>query len=49
MAYLDCPTCGQPEHESKFRECPRCGQFICKWSRDNVHECKDVCTEEESE
>lgn len=40
--YIDCPTCGQTEHESKFRKCGRCEQYICQWCRNNTHECKDV-------
>jgi len=49
MNYQDCPTCGQPEHISKFDVCPVCGQYICKWCRDNWHECKDVYEDEQGD
>jgi len=39
--YIDCPTCGQTEHESKFAKCGICEQYICKWCRDNTHECHE--------
>jgi len=44
--YIDCPTCGQTEHESKFHTCSRCRQYICKWCRDNTHACVDVYSDE---
>jgi len=44
--YIDCPTCGQTEHESKFRTCGVCEQYICKWCRDNTHECHDVYSDD---
>ena len=47
--YVDCPTCGQTEHESKFETCPACQQYICKWCRDNTHECHGVYTEESAD
>ena len=40
--YIDCPTCGQTEHESKFRKCGRCEQYICAWCRNNSHDCHDI-------